>query len=257
MSTVLYCRPSDILTPEATLSLTSGTANADFPLANAQDKKAHTVFKSTGTAATIRSHWSSPVTIEGIALVYHKLAGATVTISNPAGFSKALTIPANSEDGHCLDPWDDYRDLDDTTDDDWDITISGVTGVVTIGEILWIETLREAVLDIGPSFDDQQASLIQPTDYHPHANVYSMATRCRKFRGHCWLATVADDLLSLHRDARGPVRPFLLVPDSDKNDALYAHWATDLQRQVEALARGTGARMTDVEFVEAIRGLPL
>ena len=37
MSSLLYCRPSDIVTAAATLSLTAGTANANFPLANLQD----------------------------------------------------------------------------------------------------------------------------------------------------------------------------------------------------------------------------
>jgi hypothetical protein len=257
MSTVLYCRPADNVAPSATLSLTAGTEDAAFVLANMQDLKAHTVFKSTGTGATIRSMFGAPVTLEGLALCFHKLAGATVTVTNAAGFSKGLTIPANTADGHCIDPWDDYRDLALTTSNVWDIAIAGAATVVAIGEIVWIETLREMLLDIGPSFDDGQPAIVHPGDYHPRVNAYSMGSRVRWFRGTCTPTDLADDLLTLNRAALGPLRPFALIPDSTKNDALYAHLATDIQKHVESQARGTGVRRTSVEFVESVRGLPL
>lgn len=254
---VLYCRPSDVITSSATLSLTDGAANASFPLTNLQDGKAHTVFKSTGTGATIRSTFGSPVTIEGLVLVYHKLAGATVTVTNAAGFSNGLTIPANSEDGHCIDPWEDYRDLANTTSNVWDIAITGAATVVVIGEILWVQTWRELEILMGATGVDAQPAIVQPTDYHPHANVYSMGTRVRGYRGSVKLTTLATALLSLHRDARGPKTPFPLILDSPDNDALYVHLATNVHQYVESEHRDVGVRDVEVEFIEALKGLPL
>jgi len=257
ISTCYYCRPSDNLTPSATLSLTAGTEAGAFPLTNAQDRIARTVFKSTGTSCTIRSHWSAPVTIEGLSLHYHKLAGATVTVTNPAGFSRALTIPANTADGHCLDPWDDYRTLANVTDDDWDIVITGAATVVAIGEIVWWQTVREAILDRGAVGDENQPAVVHAGDYHPRINAYRMGTRVRAFRGHIVPADVAADILTLSRGAQGVMLPFALVPDSTVNDALFGHLATTRHTFLESYPRGSGARETDLEFAEALRGLAL
>lgn len=257
ISTVLYARPSDVITSTATLSLTSGSANSSFPLTNAKDGKAHTVFKSTGTGCTIRSHWSSPVTIEGLVLAYHKLAGATVTVSNPAGFSRALTIPANSADGHCIDPWGDYRGLSNVTDDDWDIAIAGAATVVVIGEILWIQTWRELLLDRGADRDEEHEAIVQATDYHPHANVYSMGTRVGFFKGTTQDQVTTEAVRDLHRATKGPLTPVPVIPDTNENVALYAHLATSLRQENESGPRGSGWRTTTVQFTEAIRGLPL
>lgn len=254
---VLYCRPSDVLTSTATLSLTAGAAAAAFPLTNLQDGKAHTVFKSTGTGATIRSTFPAPVTLEGIVLAYHKLAGATVTVTNAAGFSNGLTIPANTLDGHAVDPWEDYRGQSNRTSNVWDVAITGAATVVVIGELLWVQTWRELDVQMGATGRDLQPAIVQATDYHPHANVYRMGSRVRGFTGHTLPETNADDLLALHRDAYGPVRPFPLILDSPDNDALYVHLRSTLHEYVETQHREVGIREVDVEFIEALRGLPL
>lgn len=256
LSRVLYCRASDNIAPSATLSLLSGTAAAAFPLTNANDRLARTVFKSTGTGCVIRSHWSAPVTIEGLSLHYHKLAGATVTVSNPAGFSRALTIPANTLDGHCVDPWDDYRGLSNVTDDDWDITITGAATVVAFGEIVWMQTLSEILMDRGAIGNDLQTAIVQATDYHPMARVYGMGTRVRGFQGHITPGESAIDLLASHQDSRGPLRPIVVIPDSTVNDALFAHLVANPHTYTEA-ARTSGIREVDIQFIEAIRGLAL
>src|SRR5688572_24468680 len=95
----LYCRPSDIITDTGTVSLTAGAADSAYPLVSAYDRNAATVFKSTGTSATIRTVFSGSRTIQGIQITNHKLAGCTVTVTNAAGFSKVLTIPATPADG--------------------------------------------------------------------------------------------------------------------------------------------------------------
>lgn len=261
LSRVLYCRYADNLTASASLSLLSGSAAAAFPLNNAKDGLARTVFKSTGTGCVIRSHWAAPVTPKGLALHFHKLAGATVTVSNPAGFSMVLTIPANTEDGHCIDPWDDYRGMSLVTDDDWDITIAGAATVCAIGEIVWMGEIREILMDRGPVGTDDQAAIVQASDYHPVARVYSHGTRVRSFSGHITPSESAIDLLGAHRGARGPLRPFTVIPDSTVNDALFAHLLTTQHRYVESGPRGSDPvdvmRETDVQFIEALRGLAL
>lgn len=261
LSRVLFCLPSEILTPAATLSLLAGTPDAAFPLTNAQDGKASSPFKATGTSCTIRSHFASPKTLAGVVLAYHNLAGATVTVSNPAGLSVSMPIPANTEDGHCLDPWLDLRDVDNTTDDDWDIAISGAAANVAIGELIWIAAWHEAEMDLrSPGGDDVQPAIIQPGDFHPAIHRYGMGTRVRSFDGHVTPSVSSLALLSLHRSARGPVRPFVVIPDTLINDALYVTSTTTRHRYRETSARHASAevmREVDVSFTETIRGLAL
>ena len=256
-STCYFCRPADILTAAATLSLTAGAADAAFPLTNLQDGRAHTVFKSTGNAATIRSTFGSPVTLEAVAVHFHKLAGATVDVTNGAGLDESLVIPANTPDGHCLDPWLDLRGFANLTSDIWDLEITGAATVVAIGELLWIETIREFEVQRGIVQEEELATVVHAGDYHPRIAAYHLGSRVRAFQGHLTPKTSADELLTLHRGAKGPLTPFWLVPDSTVNDALYGHLIPARHQFVESFPRGSGARETDVEFVEALRGLPL
>lgn len=258
MSTCYYCRPSENLTPSATLSLTAGVVDGAFPLTNLQDLKPRTVFKSTGTGCTIRSHWAAPVTIEALSIHFHKLAGvASVTITNPAGFSRPLTIPANTLDGHCIDPWDDYRGLSLVTDDDWDIAVVGAATVVVIGEIVWWQKVREFELDRGAEADEEHPAIVHAGEYHPRIGVYSLGTRVRGFRCPITPQTSADDLQTLHRDAAGPLTPFTLIPDSTQNDALFVHLVPTNHQYAENFPRGSGARETRLDVVEALRGIAL
>lgn len=248
--------PSNLKTP-ATVSLTAGTAAAAFPVTNLKDGMARTPFKATGTSCTIRAHFAAPVTLEGFVLSFHNLAGATVALSNPAGLNQAVTIPANSEDGHCIDPWLDLRGVANATDDDWDLTISGAAANVAIGELVFVGTWSLLLLDRGADVAEDHPAIVHPTDYHPHAHVYRKATRVRYFA-----ATTADEVTtaiirSLHRGAKGPYTPFPLIPDLSINDALYGHLSASRHSEQEAGPRGSGWRPTSLAFVESPRGLAL
>ncbi len=256
-STGYYCRPADNLATTASVSLTAGTAAAAFPLANVKDLLAHSVFKATGTSCTIRFTWGSPVTPEAISIHFHNLAGATVTISNGAGFSNGLPIPANTADGHCLDPWEDYRGLANRNSTTWDVAITGASANVAIGEIVIWGTVREAELDRGAVSEEDQVSIVHEGDYHPRIHCYRLGTRVRAFSDHITPLTTASDLLTLSRGAKGPLLPFALVPDSTVNDALFGYLLNSRHRFVENAPRGSGSRETDLSFLEALRGLAL
>ena len=256
MSIAKYCRPSDILTdiPGGSVSLTAGIADVNFPLTNLYDRKAHTVFKSTGTGATIRRVFSSAKTLQAIGIINHKLAGATVTLTNGAGLNVSIAIPANSEDGHCIDAWKTLVGLANTSSTTWDLTITGAATVVAIGELLLVETLRD--LDIGwrPELPEAHPAIIHTTSYGVR-NKYGMGVRQRGMRGQVVLydSEVAA-LLSLQRDARGPLKPFLLIPDATQNDALFV----DLETDVRTLIReGPNRNDIDVSFIEQQKGLAL
>ena len=79
----LYCRPSDIVTDSATVTLAAGTADAAYPLTSLYDRKAHTIFKATSNACTPRATFGGAQTIQACALIHHNLPTATVARGNP------------------------------------------------------------------------------------------------------------------------------------------------------------------------------
>jgi hypothetical protein len=252
----LYCRPSDILSTQATLSLPLGSEQAAFPLTNSQDRLAHTVFKAVATTAlTIRLTFSTPKTAQALALIHHNLSGASsVTVTNAAGFNNALAIASNSEDGHCIDPWKSYVGLANVSSTVWDIAIQGSPATAwAIGEIVFVETLRTLNVRYEVEEEEKHAAIVQVTDYGVR-NKYGMGVRQRSIYGTAFKDSERDDIVSLQRDARGPLKNFLLVLQSSENDAIYVDLDTE-SRTFTRIFRG----FTDVDlrFVEQVKGLAL
>src|SRR6187431_2854817 len=97
MSSSLYAKTSDLLTP--TWSLTAGTANSAYPVTNLGDMKPYKPFKATSGTCTMRATFGGSTTLQAIAIIGHNLAGVTITITNGAGLSTTLVVPANTGDG--------------------------------------------------------------------------------------------------------------------------------------------------------------
>lgn len=249
-----YARPSDLLQDLVTPTLTAGAAAAAFPLANLKDRKAHTVFKSTGTGATIQWVFGSAKTLQAIALIHHKLAGATVTLTNNAGMAaQTITIPANSEDGHAIDPWKSLLGVGSASATTWILTITGAATVVAIGEVLLIETLRTLPILWGVDDRETHAGILHETDYGVRLK-YTMGVRQRYVKGRVKVESARADLLSLQRDARGVLKNFPLILDSAVNDALFVDLTTDgrtFLRRLPAFSE------VDLEFTEQQKGLSL
>lgn len=247
----LYARPSDIITDSATISLSAGSAAAAFPLTNVYDRKAHTVFKSTGNTCTINAVFGGAVTLQGIALIHHNLTAVTVT--NTAGFSTTVAIPTTPLDGLRLDPWKTFIGLSNATDDDWSVALTGSGATCALGELVLVQTWRELRIRWGVSEDETHRAIIQPTDYGVR-NKYGMGVRQRLVSGLGFLEADRADFLALQRDARGPLKNFLLIFDDQVNDALYV----DLDVPTRTYTMDDlGITNVPLRFHEAQKGLAL
>lgn len=250
----LYCRPSDIKTDTATITLTVGTADSAYPLTNLYDRLAHTVFKGTAGSATIHIVFAGSTTLQGIAFINHKLAGATVTVTNAAGFSRVVAIPATPQDGYPLDPFDDWRYLANTASTTWDIAITGAATVVAIGELLLIQTLRTITVAAKTVEDiETHRTRLLTTDYGVRLKG-SFGVRQRVYRVRVFRDSYRNDVLALQRDAKGAYKNFVFILDSTANDALYV----DLTEDTRSIERdGTIVISAELILTQQQNGLAL
>lgn len=248
MSGPLYCRPSDILTDAATVSVVAGATATDYPVANISDRKAHSVAKSTGTGITYRAVFGVAKSIDAVALI--NTNATAVQLTNSAGLNVAIPIPTTPEDGLNIDPWIDLRAVANTSSTTWNIALTGPTGVA-LGEWLLVDTLRSIpVLWKGLEEEERHATIVHETDYGVRLRL-GLGVRQRIKRGRLVRESFRPDLLSLRRDARGVLRSCLLLIDPSQNDALYGDLTTDTQTVERIFKTASGA---DVAFTEQQKG---
>lgn len=236
----LYCRPSDILTDGATVTLTAGTADANYPLTNVYDRKSHTVFKSTGTTATIRATFGASKTLQAVAFINTNATG--ITLSNGAGLSETVSIPTTPADTLHLDPWIDLRTVANTASTTWDVALTGPTGVA-LGELLLVQTVRTLPILWGMEETESEPAIVHETDYGVELGL-GLGVRQRGYAGSVHRETARVDLVSLQRDALGRMKGFLFVRDENVNDAMYMVLATDVLKASQVFNT-----ITNVDFV--------
>jgi len=225
---LLYCRASDMVVASATVALTSGTANAAFPLVNLYDLNPAKVFKATGTSCTITFTYGGAQRWQAFALITHNLPGATVTLTNNGGMaSQPITVPSDAEDGLSVDPFLDLRYVTGNSATVWTLTITGASANVAIGEVVAASTLRQMPV---------RWNLVQGEDIPVRRNrtaygislTYPLGVRSRRLSGTLIHEKFRADLLSLKRGALGVGRGFLVIPELLVNDAWFMrHTDTD------------------------------
>ncbi len=255
----LFALPSDDVAPNATVTVTSGTAETEYPASFLVNRNPAKPSKSTGTAITYRFTWSGNQIIEAIAIINHNLDGATVTLSNAAGANEVLAIPDNTPGlyPNCTNAWYDLRELatlSQRTDDVWDLAITGgALGNVAIGEVLFITDLREMRLKWGLKLSPARSVIRHKTfggsllQYHKRVQVRSCAASVD-------LQSDQELWTQLEQEASGQVVPFLFIPDEAVNDAWYVQLQGDSFSQRPT---NPGIIETPLEMVEVSPGPPL
>jgi hypothetical protein len=232
MATLIYTYPEDNVAPEASWSLTSGSAAAGYPLDNLTDLIPAKPFKAaSGSGVTIEADFGSPeVEVELIAFVgQHNLAGATVKVDNNGGMAQqTLAIPAVRTDGHSVCPYLDLSAVSENAGTTWTFTITGASAPPAIGEIVMYATKRSLVRNPAYGFvDDEVHPIIEhPTDFGFVKAPYDLGVTWRTLSGLDVLDTVANIALirDWHRACQGRVKGSLVVLDPDVNDARFVRF---------------------------------
>jgi hypothetical protein len=162
MATALVSRYSDILSYGATWSLTAGTINAAFPLANLNDVRADYVAKLNETSGTFRGTIASTA-LQAVAIVNCNRPGATITVTNNnAMASQNLVIGAAPSDNIGIQGILDLRAVT-TAATQWNFAVPVGTGNVAIGKILLISNLRQFLIRSRPKFRATSPKILKRT----------------------------------------------------------------------------------------------
>ena len=224
MGAPLLSYPSDNASTGATFSQTN--ANSAYPASNAKDLDPGTPAKATTTATTFTLTLAGSTTLEAILIANHNLVGATVTLTNTASYSQAITIPARTADGQCVNAWRDMRSDANRTATVWTLTITGASANVSIGEIALLTTLRAVpwitTVGGGATFASTWPKRGPGRTFYGHRLLYDTGTRHRMAEGQCETEAAKATFLALIQSAKGASLPFFFVPDRSVNDAWLA-----------------------------------
>lgn len=239
-----YAKYSDIVTVAATWSVTAGTAESAYPVSNLDDLRPWLVARSTGTTITYRATFGGAQALQAVAFI--NTNATAIQLTNGAGLSQAVSIPSTPDDGLTLDPWIDLTNVANASSTTWNIALTGPSGVA-LGVPVLVATLRTMpLLWSGLEEDERHGTIVHETEYGVRLKL-GFGIRQRVWRGEFIRESFRADLLALLRDARGPLRSFLLVPDHTQNDALLVDLTDDSTTFARRHPRITGAAATFTE----------
>lgn len=265
----IYQHFSDQVADAGTAIVQSGTEDTAYPVANLYDFNPAKPAKLTTTTGAWRWDFGAAQRIDLVAIIHHNLtAGLEVRIQGNATdawgaptFNQAITIPAYFGDGFPVNPWLDLTDKAAYSTSGfryWRLVVVGTNGApIAIGEV-WLGALKRSLspnLDWGLKRQTERATVEHSTDFKV-VNVYDLAVTVRRIAGSIEGSTdvQATAIHDWWRDTRGRVRPFLLMPNGDENDAWLVRWGQTMnERLFDTLDRNPAT----MEFEELGRGMVL
>jgi hypothetical protein len=271
MAHLLFGHHSDNVAPNATISVFSGTEDANFPLANLIDLDPSLPGQFTTTTGRVVFDFTTAQRVDVGAIIHHNLtpglagvrieANATNSWGAPS-FSASFVIPADHEDDMPVNPWLDLTVLPGYSAGGfryWSIVVANANAeAIALGEIVLVATKRTLVrnIDWGADEPEEWPRIVHETDFKVKT-VYPYGTKQRSLFGNIKTTDAGlAALRSFHRDSFGEARAVLIVPDPNDNDALFARITTssirprrvfldlnELPFAVEELSRGLSLRL--------------
>jgi hypothetical protein len=223
MATTRCARYSDILSSGATWSLTAGTINSAFPLANLNDVRADYVAKLTGTSGTFKATIASTA-LRAVAVINCNRPGATITVTNNNSMaSQNLVIQSASADNIGISGVLDLQGVT-TAATEWSFAFPVGTGNVAVGKILLISTLRDFPIRLGAKFPETHPQISKRTSSGTPLG-YPKGTRYRGVEFSLATESQRAAYAELRRGSVGPSQPCVVIPELGVvNDLLYGYF---------------------------------
>ena len=269
---LLHDLPTDKQT--GTWSQTGGVVNSVYPLTNIDDDKPWnpTVFTTNPTSLTIDFATAKRVDVVSFihckfdaAAVIHVQMNSTNTWASPT-VDGTLVVAGPAEDSMPANPFIDLTAVSGYSTGGLRYLnikiVSGQSSLLSFGNVR-ISGRKRTITGftgtqprdraIGASDNEGHPLIERPTDAGAQLG-YGRGTRARLVSGmiRCRDAGFAD-LQSWTRASRGRLKPFLLIPDSTINEAIFAKWGADGNLQRSTV--GPSIHDVPVEWEEVGRGL--
>lgn len=271
----LYCRPSDVVTANATITATAGTVDTDphYGLAALSEGDPACPCKFTddpAVAVRLVYDFGTPQRLDGFLLPSHNLdADLDVRVQGNTSSSWAtppldegLTILAADPDGHSKRPWVDLSTLGTHTYRYWSLFIPANSVAPKLGETLLIAQWR--TFSRGIRWDLRRAvdrgfipSLVTAYGVQSYYRTNVKADRISgAVLGRTADLTAVRELLD---DAGGPCAGFAFILDDTilSDGGLYVHCSEAMAAKHEATWVGAEKFPFPIEFEELSRGIPL
>jgi hypothetical protein len=222
-----YTRPGDDVAPNATWSLTAGTAVSGYGPERVGNRNPAKAFKATGTSATLRATFGANQVLVGVALVNHNWAGAaSVAITSGSGLNEAITIPANVG-GQCVNTILDFSTelLAQRTSTTFDIAVStGVLGNVAIGEILLLTAIRDLRWSWGLKIKPRRLVKRAGDTFGGSVLQYNKRVLVHEITAVVDLQTEEAAMLAHEQEAQGEIFPWLVWPNTGDSRIHYVQF---------------------------------
>lgn len=197
----------DVL-PLASFSMTN--QDADYPATNGNNRNPADPLKATTTSSTISF---TSTALQALAIINHNLSTASLN-------GNAITIPARLADGQSVGAWIDLRTIGGSfsslaVTSSSNVAIGEVVGVATLVEVYWRPD--------GSLTFEEDWPFDEITTFYQSRISYEKGIRLRRAIGTCMRDADRDSLRSVALGTKGGLYPFLLIPEQNKNDALYVY----------------------------------
>lgn len=267
MGRVIYGHYSDNVAPSATVTVSTGTGDADYPPQNLVDLVPAKPGQLTTTSGAWLFSYSTAQRIDLIALPHHNLAaGLAVYVQGNASdswgapsFNQLITIPAYRKDALPPGAFLDLTSLAGYSAGGfqyWRLAVTGVNSApVKVGEVVLLSQIRTLNPNIswGAKPTEERLIIENKTDYGV-SSIYDMGITIRRLTGELDTTDAGRQAVAdWWQDCRGRARAFLLIPDEDVNDAWMARWDVKFDPTLVLTDRNT----FQLAFEEVSRGLYL
>lgn len=262
-----YALPDDDVAPQA-IAITASAEDPGYPAEWLVTENPAQPAKLTTTSGSWVLQFASPVSLAGAALVYPQLdAGLAVVLEGNSADSWAspsiaiaIPIPGPHPDDQAISP---IVTIPGAACSFWRLRISGTNSVpVAIGRLMLLTSLRQ--FEDGTSVrwgvvEEEDYGIVDlPTELGVET-VYDLGGKRRELIGEWLLRELgAQQFLALRRATHGRVRPWLLWPFPEINDAYLVRWsdrASSRRLDVPDLEAGY-VQLVRCQVKELSRGLP-
>ena len=266
MSTFVYTRPSEAI--GGTFAVNTGVEDTGYLAANIDDGKPEKPAKLTGTTGSWVRSLAAPTQCDFVAIINSNL-GASVDVrlqghtSNAWGaptLNVGFTIPARLIDQFTVNAWLDlsaiFPSAANRTFQYWRLLVNSANPTpVSVGE--WkmytaYHTFGVRNINLGSTRHWRRPVIVHETDMLVR-RTYDLGTTVRACDVDLQATPgVRNELEILFRDAQGPTRPFVIIPNRNEDDA----WMVTLMQQDQTYKRSfVYMNELSLSFQELSRGL--